>query len=367
MKLFFDINKTIYKHNKDGSLTKVLDVEECNGGTCLVMNTSKSIEDKNLYTNVFDSDVKTDFIKKELKLELESYVYSTLIEDDKTFVFGITKDYFTMLIDSCGFNKVYPMEYFLYKMGEGRNGIVAEDILLLKPYADESCFRSDYLSGSQDTVYYVNLNVDIYIKNLERLQEDSIDINLAIFSNKINETMETLGNINIDSFIQLINEYQDFYIVDNISTRYRKKILHKYMAIGDVVFLGIIATIVFFYLKNISQESYYNSEIETQSNQISKFTTLNNKTKSELPKMKFDSFPLEASKNILVPFTSYNPIKFKYEFDIKKKNIRIFMMVNGIKNVENLVGYLKSKKYKFSYIKKNGYNFEFKIIVKIRG
>jgi len=366
LKIYFDINKTIYKYEKDQTLSKISDIRECEGGTCLILNTSMAIEDKNIYTNVFDSTIKNDFIKKELKLELEDYVYNTHIEDDKTFVFGMTKEYFLHLIDGCGFNKVYSLEYFLYKFGPGKNGIISDDILLLKKYESEDDFRSNYLSGNHDTIYYVNLSVDIYIKNLERMKEDLLGMNLGVFSNKVKEQMPEENGIGINDFISLVNEYEDFFLNDNISIRYKKQILHKYMALGDVFFISVIGVILFFYLKSLSQESYYSKEIEQQSAQLIKFDNLNKQIKQELPRMDFYTFPLENAKDVLVPFTKYDPTKYTYKFDIKKKKINVFMIVNDISNVEDLVGFLKSKKYKFSYIKKNGYNFEFKIVIKIK-
>lgn len=367
MKIFFDINKSIYKYN-DGTITKINNYDDCEGGICLSMNISTRIEDKNIYTNVFDKNIKSDLIKKELKVELEDYVFNTHIEDDKTFVFGMTKEYFLHLIDSCGFSKVYSLEYLLLKLGYGKNGIVSNDIMLLKRYENDDDFKSNYLTNTNETVYYVGLAVDIYIKNLERMlnDEDSMNTNLAIFAKEVLEQLPNLNNITIDRFEDLIKEYKNFYIVDTYSQRYKKQILHKYMAIIDVVFLVIIGVIVFLYLKSQAQETIYKNQIEEQNEQIAKFEKLNKDILQELPKMDFYKFPLKEAKDLLIPFTKYNPTKFTYNFDVQKNKIKINMIVNGISNVENLVAYLKSKKYENSYTKKDGYNFEFNISLNIK-
>lgn len=365
MKIFFDINKNIYKYNNN-SLIKINDLNDCDGGICLTINTSTRLEDKNLYTNVFDKDIKTDLIKKELKLELEEYVYQTHIENNKIYVFGITKEYFTHLIDTCGFEKVYPLEFLFLKLGYGKNGIVSNDIMLLKRYESDDDYRSNYLSNTNETVYYIGLSVDIYIKNLERMfGDDVIEANLAVFANEIIEAIPSISSVSIDRFESLLKQYKNFYIIDNISQRYKRQILHKYMALGDIVFLSIIGVFVFLYLKVIAQENIYKSEIEEQTLKITKFEKLSKDILQELPKMDFYKFPLDIARDYLIPFTKYDPSKFTYNFDIPKNKIEINMIVNGISNVENLVGYLKSQKYENTYIKKDGYNFEFKISIKI--
>ncbi len=48
MKIFLDINKNIYKYNNN-SLIKINDLNDCDGGVCLTINTSTRLEDKNLY------------------------------------------------------------------------------------------------------------------------------------------------------------------------------------------------------------------------------------------------------------------------------------------------------------------------------
>lgn len=363
MKLFFDINKIIYKYNyKEKNLVRVVDFEECKDGICLIMNTSTSLEDKNIYNNIFDSDVKNDFIKKELKVELEDFIYNTYIDNKRTFVFGMTKNYFLHLIDYCGFSKVYPLEYMLYKMGSGRNGIVSNDLMLLKRYESEDDYKSNYLKGNSDeTMYYLGLSTDIYIRNIERMKEDSDNSHIAIFSDEINNQNDNYGNMFIKDFEDFVKNYSKFYLVDTISNRYKKYILHKYMALGDVVFLGILGLICFFIFQGYTQEKIYESEIEEQKIKIAKFDKLNKEILQEIPKMDFYSFPLKESKDFLIPFTKYNPSKFLYNFDVKKNKINVYMIVNGIANVEELVKFLKEKKYANTYTKKDGYNFEFKI------
>lgn len=368
MKIFFDINKSIYRYNNDNSLTKITNYDDCDGGICLSMNISTRLEDKNIYTNIFDRNIKTDFLKKELKLELEEYVYTTHIEDDKTFVFGMSKDYYLHLIDGCGFSKVFSLEYFLLKLGYGKNGIISNDIMLLKKYESDDDFRSNYLTTNNETVYYIGLSVDIYIKNLERILDGELNsnANMAIFSNEILEKLPNISNVSIDTFESLIKTFKNFYIVDNYSQRYKKQILHKYMAILDIFFILIIAAVSFFYLKSIAQEKIYEDQIQEQNNQIAKFEKLNQDILQELPKMDFYKFPLKESRDLLIPFTDYNPSKFTYDFDVQKNKIKINMIVNGISNVEKLVSFLKEKKYENTYIKKDGYNFEFNITLKIQ-
>lgn len=368
MKIFFDINKSIYRYNNDNSLTKITNYDDCDGGICLSMNISTRLEDKNIYTNIFDGNVKTDFIKKELKIELEDYVYSTHNEDDKIFVFGMTKDYYLHLIDGCGFAKVFSLEYLLLKLGYGKNGIISNDIMLLKRYETDDDYRSNYLTTTNEIVYYVGLSIDIYIKNLERILDGEINsnTNICIFSNEILDKLQNISNVSINQFESLIQQYKNFYIVDAYSQRYKKQILHKYMAFFDIFFIVIIATIVFFYLKSIAQEKIYQKQLEEQNIQIEKFEKLNQEILQELPKMDFYKFPLKESRDLLVPFTDYNPTKFIYDFDIQKNNIKINMIVNGISNVEKLVSFLKEKKYENTYIKKDGYNFEFNITIKIK-
>ena len=59
----------------------------------------------------------------------------------------------------------------------------------------------------------------------------------------------------------------------------------------------------------------------------------------------------------------FNPLKTIYTFNIPKNEIMVDMSVSGIDNVENLLKFLNSNNYENSYIKKEGYNFDFKIKV----
>lgn len=366
MNIFFDINKMIYKYEKDGTLKKVEHNSECLDGICLTANVNSSIDKKYIYTNVFDVKTKIELIRKELKYELGDYVFSNFIEGKNNFVFALEKKYFLNLMDDYGFKKVYPLEFFLYKLGSGRNGIVSDQLMLLKKYENEMDFKTNYLGNqSSETIYYINLPIDIYIQTLQRVSDDSIDINIAIFSKEVAKEINSFNRVDIDQFNKFIKLYDNFCIKDKISQRYRKQVLHRYLYLGDVALIGLISIAAFFYLKSSSEYLYYSSEVESQGQQISKFDKLNKDILAQLPKMEFNKFPLKEAREVLVPLTHYDPTKTLYTFNIPKNEILVEMTVNGIANVEKLVSYLKDNNYENSYIKKEGYNFDFKIKVKI--
>ena len=367
MNIFFDINKVIYKYENDGTLKKITQENrgECLDGICLITNVSTTSEDRYIYTNVFDYKTKIEIIKKEIRNEMKEFVFSNFIEDKNNFVFALNKKYFLNLMDNYKFKKVYPLEFYLYKIKNGRNGFVSNQILLLKKYENEMDFKINYLnpSGANETLYYINLEPSIYAQYLQRMSNDSIDINLAIFSKEIAETINNFNILTIEDFKRVLKIYDSFYIKDKISNRYKKQVLHRYLYLGDVVLIGLLTVVVFFYLKFSSENLFYESEVETQSTEISKFDKLNKDILGELPKMEFNNFPLKETTEALIPLTNFNPLKTIYNFNIPKNEIMVDMSVSGIDNVESLLKFLNSNNYENSYIKKEGYNFDFKIKV----
>ena len=371
MNIFFDINRIIYKYEKDGTLKKINDENknECLDGICLITNVNVGSEEKYIYTNVFDYKTKLELIRKDIKTKISDFVFSSYIENKDNFIFALSKSYFLKLTDEYGFKKVYPLDFYLYKLKNGRNGIVSDHMMLIKKYENELDFRIDYLkSNANETLYYVNVSTDIYIQNLTRMSNDSDDINIAILSNNIKDKVENISQFNLldlNDFIKIVKLYDNFYIKDKISNRYKKQVLHRYLYLSDIILISLLAFIVFFYLKGTSEVVYYNSEIESQSEQISKFDKLNKDILAQLPKMEFNKFPLEEARNVLIPLTDYDPSKIVYTFNIPKNEIIVDMTVSGISNVESLVKFLKDNNYENSYNKKEGYNFDFQIKVVI--
>lgn len=368
MKIFFDINKSIYKHNQDGSLIKVLNPNECNGGICLVMDNSTSVADKNIFINVYEKNTKQSIIKKDITLELDDNISVNYEHNDKIFVFAMTKSYFLSLIDDYGFDKVYPLEFFLMKMGRGKNGIISNDIMYIRKYDSDYDFKSHYLLSQVESTFYIGLNTDIYINTIDKLidNNDGVSINIGIYSKDVLENLNRdIKNFDIKYFIQQVKEHRSFHFIDKISNRYKKTILHRYLYFVDFILIGILSLFVFLYLVAIASNSSLNNKVEEQNIQLEKFNNLNKNILKDLPKMSFNKFQIMDTKDSLTEFSKYNPSKFVYSFDSNKNLINIKMTISGISNVESLVSFLKEKKYNNKYEKKRGYDFDFDINIKL--
>lgn len=97
-------------------------------------------------------------------------------------------------------------------------------------------FKINYLNtnGANETLYYINLEPSIYTQYLQRISNDSIDINLRIFSKEIVETINNFNILTIEDFKRVLKIYDNFYIKDKIGI---KQVLHRYLYLSDIILI----------------------------------------------------------------------------------------------------------------------------------